>query len=69
MGNRRQKYEKDVAIKFRFYFMSLWLLFVLIFLLTVDVPLSFSKDVHFIGFVPLLKRNWLAFISLLLAVL
>lgn len=34
MGNRRQKHEQDTAIKLRFYFMSLWLLFVLIFLLT-----------------------------------
>lgn len=64
MGNTRQKHEQDTAIKLRFYFMSLWLLFVLIFLLTVDIPICFSKDAHFIGFGPLLKRNWLAFISL-----
>ena len=44
MGNRRQKHEQDTAIKLRFYFMSLWLLFVLIFLLTVDIPICFSKD-------------------------
>lgn len=69
MGNRRQKHEQDTAIKLRFYFMSLWLLFVLIFLLTVDIPICFSKDAHFIGFGPLLKRNWLAFISLLFAIL
>lgn len=69
MGNRRQKHEQDTAIKLRFYFMSLWLLFVLIFLLTVDIPICFSKDAHFIGFGPLLKRNWLAFISLFLAIL
>ena len=69
MGNRRQKHEQDTAIKLRFYFMSLWLLFVLICLLTVDIPICFSKDAHFIGFGPLLKRNWLAFISLLFAIL
>lgn len=69
MGNRRQKHEQDTAIKLRFYFMSLWLLFVLIFLLIVDIPSCFSKDAHFIGFGPLLKRNWLAFISLLFAIL
>jgi len=69
MGNRRQKHEQDTAIKLRFYFMSLWLLFVLIFLLTVDIPICFSKDAHFIGFGPLLKRNWLAFISLFLRLL
>ena len=49
--------------------MSLWLLFVLLFLLTVDIPISFSKGAHFIGVMPLLKRNWFAFISLLLALL
>jgi len=69
MGNTRQKHEQDTAIKLRFYFMSLWLLFVLIFLLTVDIPICFSKDAHFIGFGPLLKRNWLAFISLFFAIL
>ena len=39
------------------------------FLLTVDIPICFSKDAHFIGFGPLLKRNLLAFISLFLAIL
>lgn len=67
MKNKRQKREKDTAIKLRFYFMSLWLLFVLIFLLTVDISICFSE--HFIGFGSLLKRNWLAFISLLLSIL
>lgn len=66
-GNQRR--EKDTVIKLRFYFMSLWLLFILIFLLTVDIPISFSKDAHFIGIMPLLKRNWLAFSSLLLAIM
>ena len=69
MKNRKQSREKDTGIKFRFYFMSLWLLFVLIFLLTIDIPITFSKDVHFIGIVPLLKKNWLAFSSFLLAIL
>ena len=48
MGNTRQKHEQDTAIKLRFYFMSLWLLFVLLFLLTVDIQICFSKDAHFI---------------------
>ena len=60
MGDRRQRDENNTAVKLRFYFMSLWLLFVLIFLLTVDIPICFSKDAHFIGFGPLLKRNWLS---------
>ena len=69
MEDRRQRDENNTAVKLRFYFMSLWLLFVLIFLLTVDIPICFSKDAHFIGFGPLLKRNWLAFTSLFLAIL
>lgn len=70
MGNPRQKDGKSkITTKLRFYFMSLWLLFVLIFLLTVDIPISFSEEARFIGIVPLLKRNWLAFSSLLLAIL
>lgn len=43
--------------------MSLGLLFGLITLLTIDIPLSFNKGAKFIGFLPLLKRNWLAIIS------
>ena len=66
---RQQKYEKSTVTKLRFYFMSLWLLFVLIFFLTDDIPICFSKEAQFIGVVPLLKRNWLAFISLFLAIL
>ena len=69
MESEQQRYENDTGIKLRFYFMSLWLLFVLIFLLTIDIPVSFSKDAHFIGIVPLLEKNWLAFSSLLLAML
>jgi hypothetical protein len=69
MEDRRRRDENNTAVKLRFYFMSLWLLFVLIFLLTADIPICFSKDAHFIGFAPLLKRNWLAFISLSFAIL
>ena len=52
--------DTDTTLKLHFYIMSLWLLFVLLFLLTVDIPISFSKDAHFIGVMPLLKRNWFA---------
>lgn len=69
MKNRKQGCEEDIGIKFRFYFMSLWLLFVLIFLLTIDIPITFFKDSHFIGVVPILEKNWLAFSSMLLAIL
>lgn len=61
--------DADTTLKLHFYIMSLWILFVFLFLLTVDIPISFSKDAHFIGVMPLLKRNWFALISLLLALL
>lgn len=61
--------KKDTVLKIRFYFMSLWLLFVLIFLLTVDIPIDFSTNAHFIGLLPLIKKNWLAFSALLLSIL
>ena len=61
--------DADTTLKLHFYIMSLWILFVFLFLLTVDIPISFSKDAHFIGVMPLLKRNWFAFVSLLLALL
>ncbi len=63
MGHISSGPEKG-SLKVRFYFMSLWLLFVLIFLLTVDVPVSFSPDAKFIGFAELLRRNVLSMISL-----
>ena len=56
--------ESKKELKIRFYIMSLWLLFFLIFLLTVDVPISFEPDAKFIGWDELLSRNILSTISL-----
>jgi hypothetical protein len=49
--------------------MSLWLLFILIFLLTIDIPISFAPGAYFIGILPLLQRNILALISIVLALI
>lgn len=50
--------------------MSLWLLFVLIFLLTIDIPpINLFKEDYFIYFISLLKNNLLALFSLSLAVI
>ncbi len=56
--------ETKKRLKVRFYIMSLWLLFFLIFLLTVDIPISFAPDAKFIGWKELFSRNVLALISL-----
>ena len=69
MENDSQQCRKDKILKLKFYFMSLWLLFSLIFLLTVDIPICFSRESHFIELWSLLKRNWLALICLILAIL
>lgn len=56
-------------LKIRFYMMSLWLLFVLIFLLTIDIPVSLTPNAKFIGWMPLLKRNVLSIVSALLVLI
>ena len=67
----KEKYEgtETIRLKIRFYVMSLWLLFVLIFLLTIDIPIYFGEDARFIGFIPLLSRNILPVVSIILAAL
>lgn len=60
---------KRTKLKLRFYIMSLWLLFFIIFLLTVDIPISFAPDARFIGIGPLLKRNITSLISIIFAII
>lgn len=62
----KNKCKDNLRLKMGFYILSLWLLFFLIFLLSVDIPISFAENAKFIGFGPLLKRNWLAIISLVM---
>lgn len=47
--------------------MSLWLLFVLVFLLTIDIPICFAPDAKFVGFATLLESNILPIVCLILA--
>ncbi len=69
MKSKRQKTEDGTFIKIRFYFMSLWLLFVLIFLLTIDVQQFFSITMQRGSIGQLLKSNWLPLTALFLAIL
>lgn len=64
MRDRQSEPETKRGLKVRFYIMSLWLLFILIFLLTVDIPISFAHNAKFVGWGELLDRNVLAIISL-----
>lgn len=53
-----------IAEKFELYVLSLWLLFLLIIVVTVDVPFCFEPDCRFIGAKPLLTRNIVPIIAL-----
>lgn len=65
MANRRMK--ENNSLKLRFYIMSLWLLFLIIFFLTVDVDVNSVFDVK--GVLEIFKQNWLAISSLILCAL
>lgn len=67
MGKSDKSYEGEhKSLKVRLYFMSLSLLFFLVFLLTVDIPISFAHGAKFVGWVELLQRNMVAFPAALL---
>ncbi|WP_222167067.1 anti-phage protein KwaA [Edaphocola aurantiacus] len=51
--------------KIGLFFLSLWLLFVLIIIITAKIPICFSKDCSFVGFSTLLKTNTIPAICLL----
>jgi len=55
--------------KIGLFFLSLWLLFVLIIVITAKVPICFSKDCTFVGFAFLIKTNiipLLCFVALII---
>ena len=63
----KKQARKQLRQKVKIYIMSLWFLFVLIIVKTFDIPVSFAADAVFIGFKPLICRNVLPIISMLLA--
>lgn len=62
--NKDRVMYEDKKAKLEFYIISLWLLFLLVFFLTLDIPISFDKDSTFIGFQELFKRNIIPCIAL-----
>ena len=62
----KDKSKDNMQLKIGFYVLSLWLLFLLVFLLSVDIPICFDSNATFIGLWSLIKRNWLAIISLVM---
>jgi hypothetical protein len=65
--NQHIVYE-DKKAKAEFYIISLWLLYLMVIILTIDIPLDFSVDSEFIGIGELLKRNVVPLISLVFLV-
>ncbi|WP_407281718.1 anti-phage protein KwaA [Methanolobus sp. WCC1] len=55
--------------KVKLYITSLWLLFFLLIVLTIDVPITFSKNYEFIGFEELISRNYIPLISFLFLII
>lgn len=51
--------------KIGLFFLSLWLLFILIIIITVRVPFCLSKDCHFVGVAYLLSINVIPLLSFL----
>jgi len=56
----------EIWDKFELYIMSLWFLFFLIIVITIDIPMCFGDDCQFIGFWEVLKTNIVPAISFLL---
>lgn len=54
--NGKGVYQNKKA-KIDFYIISLWLFFLLLIILTIDIPISFEKDSKFIGAEALVGRN------------
>lgn len=51
--------------KFELYILSLWFLFLLIIVVTIDIPFCYGDGCKFIGFLPLLQMNIVSVIALI----
>lgn len=60
--------KRRMKLKIQLYILSLWLLFILLFINKVEIPYCFGENCHFIGFFELFKINIIPTISLLLVV-
>lgn len=64
ISNDDRKALWQSILKFEFYLMSLWLLFLLIIIIKIDIPLCFTQNCNFIGTAQLIQRNILPLVSL-----
>jgi hypothetical protein len=61
-----KKVNDSTIDKVLLYFISLSLLFLLIVVITIDIPFTLSKDAVFIGFKKLLAKNIIAIFALIM---
>lgn len=54
----------EIWEKFELYVLSLWLLFFLIIVVTVDFPVCFGENCSFIGLELIISKNWIPLVSL-----
>lgn len=54
--------------KIELYIVSLWLLFLLIIVVTIDIPFCLGKSCNFIGFKSLFLRNIIPLVSLIMLI-
>ncbi|WP_226504119.1 anti-phage protein KwaA [Pseudomonas sp. MWU16-30317] len=64
-SQERQLQFRQEIMKFELYIISLWLLFVLMVVVKVDIPTCFGTDCHYVGTVKLVQTNVLPIISLI----
>ena len=68
VSEQGQTLYEDKRAKIEFYIISLWLLFLLLIILTMDIPISFKPESTFIGLNELAKRNIIPIISFIFLV-
>ncbi|AXJ04813.1 hypothetical protein CFN16_12005 [Pseudomonas fluorescens] len=65
MGSHERQVEfRQSVMKFELYVISLWLLFLLMIVVKVDIPICFARDCHYVGTLVLISTNVLPLISL-----
>lgn len=55
--------------KIKLYIISLWLLFILVLIVTIEVPICFGSDCSYIGTTELLSRNIIPILSIIFIIL
>jgi hypothetical protein len=68
IGRSAMKFNRTIE-KFELYILSLWFLFLLIIVVTIDIPVCFKDECKFIGLVELMARNVVPMVATLFVLL